>query len=201
MWGYVERYCDYADDNASNRSVWSHDIIIDIPTGNIATGCAALCGQDEYDGLSRVSSLASAEAACTSASTWSDFSAAGVAQTTLEFDENSDPSTVWGQVHDYTSDGAAASNTMVQESVLTTVVTTTFTSIAPATPSSSASGPITLLPLAPAKSVVVSVYTTTITSRIPVASSTPSGAVSGRLQAASAPGLVLMVLSYLAARF
>lgn len=104
MWGYIARYCDYATDNIAESVIWSHDFIMDLPTGNIATGCAALCNEGTYDGPERATSLQTTTATCTSATTWDSFAQADAARTTEVFSQMEDVTTQWASVLAYTTD-------------------------------------------------------------------------------------------------
>jgi len=210
MWGYTERYCDYANDDEDERSIWSHDFVIDIPTGNIATGCAALCNEGEYDGPKRAISLETAVASCTSMATWSDFAGATAAQATIVFPNGDNPSTAWQHVLDYTSGGVAtaADTRAPQQSgaqqttaptsempplqTLTEVVTSVFTTIAPAPTSAGA----TALLAPPVSSVVTSVYTTAIT--VPAAPPTGRSAGARSVSATWTRGMAVVGLVFLA---
>ncbi|KAF1988666.1 hypothetical protein K402DRAFT_462036 [Aulographum hederae CBS 113979] len=113
MWGYIARKCNYADDDLEEETVWSHDFVMDVPTGSIATGCRMLCNQSPYEGPPRAPSLSSAVASCTSATTWSDFSQASAATVTQSFTPGADPTTAWEHVADYTTAGNSAADTQV----------------------------------------------------------------------------------------
>jgi hypothetical protein len=46
--GYVQRQCNWHGDDRGEVTVWSHDVVIDIPTGKGTFGCSALCKDKSY---------------------------------------------------------------------------------------------------------------------------------------------------------
>jgi hypothetical protein len=117
MWGYIERHCDYAKDNAPEFLIWSHDFIIDVPTGSIATGCRALCNQGSYEVPKRATSLSTLSSTCKSAATWS---AATQTRATEKFSSSENPTTAWANVLDYTSGGATGADTSTSSAMTAT---------------------------------------------------------------------------------
>jgi hypothetical protein len=77
---------------------------MDLPTGNIATGCAALCNEATYDGPERATSLKTSTATCTLAVMWNNFAEADAARTTEVFTKRENITTEWANVLAYTTD-------------------------------------------------------------------------------------------------
>jgi hypothetical protein len=130
MWGYIERHCDYANDNQPENLIWSHDFIIDVPTGSIATGCRALCNQGSYDGPERATALSTSASTCKSAATWS---AASQIRATQKFTSNDNPSTAWVDVLAYTLGGATGADTDTKSASMTSAAATSKGASLPAT--------------------------------------------------------------------